>query len=500
VLHVVHGVRHVVGPVHHLRLQAPAAGLGALAQPGEHLRVVGVHPELALARAAEPRVLAGGVQAGPGEVEPGTGHLRLQPGEHPQRLGVALEAAARAGDRVQRLLPVVAERRVAEVVGEAGRVHHIRVAAEPLPHLPGALGHLQGVGQPGTQEVVGPALPGGGVHLGLGGQPPESGRVQHPGPVARVRAAAGGAVLGRLRHVALGVSGPGHRHAPWPPVPVLEAGPRPAGCTTGTSECTVAVAATTGVVPAAGRVTVTSRPPPSSRALARTVPPCASQTARTIASPSPAPRAPVRSRPPRRNGSNRPGTSAGSTSNPVLLTTRVAWRSSAPVVTWISPCRWLYRTAFSTRLPARRSSRPGSPTTGAGARSVSTRRLSRRISFSIAVSAAAAPSARSDSTLRTSRRPDCASLRASTSSASTRALARSEASRTTRPMRRSSSRSASGSSRVTSTSVRITANGVRSSWEALATNRRWVSNASASRSSIASKVAANSATSSSAPE
>ena len=45
--------------------------------------------------------------------------------------------------------------------------------------------------------------------------------------------------------------------------------------------------------------------------------------------------------------------------------------------------------------------------------------------------------------------------------------------------------------------MRITASGVRSSWEALATNRRWVSNASASRSSIASKVSASSATSSS---
>ena len=48
---------------------------------------------------------------------------------------------------------------------------------------------------------------------------------------------------------------------------------------------------------------------------------------------------------------------------------------------------------------------------------------------------------------------------------------------------------------MTSTSVRSTESGVRSSWLALATNRRCASNAACSRSSIASKPAASSATS-----
>ena len=67
------------------------------------------------------RVLECRVEGGAGEVEAGAGHLRLQPGEQPERLGVALEAAA--GQRAagvsegrQRRLPVVPERRVAEVV------------------------------------------------------------------------------------------------------------------------------------------------------------------------------------------------------------------------------------------------------------------------------------------------------------------------------------------------------------------------------------------------
>ena len=47
--------------------------------------------------------------------------------------------------------------------------------------------------------------------------------------------------------------------------------------------------------------------------------------------------------------------------------------------------------------------------------------------------------------------------------------------------------------------MRITDSGVRSSWEALATNRRSASNADCSRASISSKVSANSATSSRGP-
>ena len=52
---------------------------------------------------------------------------------------------------------------------------------------------------------------------------------------------------------------------------------------------------------------------------------------------------------------------------------------------------------------------------------------------------------------------------------------------------------------VTSIRVRISVSGVRSSWEALATNRRWLANAASSRASIASKVSASSLSSSGGP-
>src|SRR5690606_40302239 len=53
-----------------------------------------------------PGVLAARVEARPGEVEPGAApvlgeHLRLQPGEQPQALRVALEAAAGRGELVE---------------------------------------------------------------------------------------------------------------------------------------------------------------------------------------------------------------------------------------------------------------------------------------------------------------------------------------------------------------------------------------------------------------
>ena len=67
------------------------------------------------------------------------------------------------------------------------------------------------------------------------------------------------------------------------------------------------------------------------------------------------------------------------------------------------------------------------------------------------------------------------------------------------PGRRSDS-SASGSSSATSTRARVIVSGVRSSWEALATNRRWLSKERSSRLSMASKVPARSLISSPGPK
>jgi len=52
----------------------------------------------------------------------------------------------------------VPERRVAEVVRQARRVHQVGVAAERRAEFPADLRALQRMGQPGAREVAGPDL------------------------------------------------------------------------------------------------------------------------------------------------------------------------------------------------------------------------------------------------------------------------------------------------------------------------------------------------------
>ncbi len=190
VLDVVDGVGDVVGPVHDLGLEAAVVVGRALPEPAEDRQVVLVHAELVRefgVAAAGPGVLGGGVEGGPGEVEPdapprrAVGEaLRFEPGENAQALGVPLEAAAGRRGEVQGLLTGVAEGRVADVVGQAGGLDQVRVAAERGAELPADLGALQRVGQPGPGEVGGQR----GDHLGGPGESAQRRRVEHPGAVA----------------------------------------------------------------------------------------------------------------------------------------------------------------------------------------------------------------------------------------------------------------------------------------------------------------------------
>ena len=210
----------------------------------------------------------------------------------------------------------------------------------------------------------------------------------------------------------------------------------------------------------------------------------------------PQPRAPaplpVRSTGPRRNGSNSSATRSAAISGPDDATrARPAARRARCDLQ--PPAGTLCRTAFSSRLPTTRSSSAGSPWAGAGAVCSSTR--SRARSRRPARPRARAPPGRRGP--RGARTPSRRRLGAGQQQQAGRGRRPGAvASRTTSPIRRSSSTSAAGSDSVTSTSVRITDSGVRSSWLALATNRRCASNAACSRSSMSSKLAASSATSS----
>jgi hypothetical protein len=139
-------------------------------------------------------------------------HLRLQPGEDPQCLGVALEAAARRGELVERPLTVVPERRMPDVVGQPRGVHHVRFAAQLLGDLPADLRDLQGMGEPGARHPADLRPLPRPDDLGLARQATQRRGMQHPRPVTGERAAALGAAgaLGRLqqhpRPVVLGVA------------------------------------------------------------------------------------------------------------------------------------------------------------------------------------------------------------------------------------------------------------------------------------------------------
>jgi hypothetical protein len=219
VLDVVHGVGDVVGEVHHLRLEAPPPTRGTAAEPVEDQPVVVVHPELAhhprgavgvdpcrhRGLVERPRVLGAGVEGGPGQVQPRRAAvvaegLRLQPGQQPQGLGVALEPPD-AGCRVrEHSLPVVAERRVAEVVCERGGLDEVGLTAQRPCQVPRDLGDLEAVGQPVADEVV--ALRP--HHLGLRREPTARRGVHEPGAVTLERGALGRRdAFGRLVHPAL---------------------------------------------------------------------------------------------------------------------------------------------------------------------------------------------------------------------------------------------------------------------------------------------------------
>ena len=83
----------------------------------------------------------------PGEVEPvEAGIAPLERGHHAQRLRVVIEAAAVGEAAVERALAGMAERRVAEVVGERERLGQILVEPERAGERAGDLGRPRACG------------------------------------------------------------------------------------------------------------------------------------------------------------------------------------------------------------------------------------------------------------------------------------------------------------------------------------------------------------------
>jgi hypothetical protein len=144
----VHRIRHIVGPIHHLGLEAGAELRRSVPHPVGRRHVVAVETELVALWTPLPRVLGDSVQACTGQIQTSGKTLRikdfgLKPGQDTEVLGIALESAVRLGDLIQRALAVVSVGRMADVVGQPGHVDEVGVAAETDRHAATDLRDLQ---------------------------------------------------------------------------------------------------------------------------------------------------------------------------------------------------------------------------------------------------------------------------------------------------------------------------------------------------------------------
>jgi hypothetical protein len=89
------------------------------------------------------------------QVQPVVGAVALlELVDYPQRLQVVLEAAVRLHAAVQRILPGVAERRVAEVVRERDRLGQVLVQAQPPGDGARDLRDLDRMREPRAEQVA----------------------------------------------------------------------------------------------------------------------------------------------------------------------------------------------------------------------------------------------------------------------------------------------------------------------------------------------------------
>ena len=131
-------------------------------------------------------VLGEALERLPGQVQPvPAGIAALQQGHHAQALRVVVEAAERLHRQVERVLPGVAERRVAEVVGQRQRLGQVLVQRQFAGDRAGDLRHLDRMGQPRAVEVALVVD----EHLGLVLQLAERGRMDDAVAVALERRA-----------------------------------------------------------------------------------------------------------------------------------------------------------------------------------------------------------------------------------------------------------------------------------------------------------------------
>ena len=205
VVDVVRVVGDLVGQVGQLRLQA---GLRAVDEAARHTARLG---RLQQARVGGGAVLEDAFARLEAQVQAiVVGVAVLQPVDHAQALQVVLEAAVRSHAVVERVLPGVAEGRVAEVVGQRDGFGQIFVQPQRAGDGAGKLRYLQRMREPGAEQVALVVQ----EHLRLVDQPAERGGM-HDAVAVALEVVARGRWRDRVAPAArpggvAGVGGQGH--------------------------------------------------------------------------------------------------------------------------------------------------------------------------------------------------------------------------------------------------------------------------------------------------
>ena len=205
VVDVVRVVGNGVGQVGQLRLQA---GLRAVDEAARHAAGLGRVEQSRVGRRAVFEDAFARLESQVQAVVVRVAVLQLI--DHAQALQVVLEAAVRGHAVVERILPGVAEGRVAEVVGQRDGFGQIFVQPQRAGDGAGKLRYLQRMREPGAEQVALVVQ----EHLRFVDQPPERGGVHDAVAVALEVVARGRrrdrmAPAARLGRVA-GVGGQGH--------------------------------------------------------------------------------------------------------------------------------------------------------------------------------------------------------------------------------------------------------------------------------------------------
>ena len=183
-----HGIGDVIRHIHDLALKAALLPAAGLADDGLDEGVVcGVKAfDQALWRVGYRGCVDAGfvfehaVQGLVGQIQAGiVGMLVFKTGHNAQGLRVALKAAMRPHELMQRPLAVMAKGRMAQVVGQADRLDQVRVGSQRQGNALGNLSDFERVGEAGPKKISLVDA----EDLGLALQTPKRSRVNNPGAV-----------------------------------------------------------------------------------------------------------------------------------------------------------------------------------------------------------------------------------------------------------------------------------------------------------------------------